>query len=399
MLEDQRNQAVDTNNITEQMRCEELLTKYLILEQVNRVWKQYIEFDTELKTLASLSSLKQVVFGSKLHVKVMDQLNNLERKIHEYLQADEFTAVLALPVEEVKDADLRSMYYNLLIQLQELRNQKQETDLNFTYQSIEAKYNDLIQQLKSSKFDNIPKEKQSLIDRVNKLIEKLERIKQPKAQLGGKKIPILKGTVSDNGKRGGVVGLPSFVKDNTLTENLKIEKVINEEPEDVLYELKAQIYANLQEMLSKMASFEEIITTQQIIQEYRILEEKLNTIGQGLTDAKLTQSSNEIQELQTQTMEFQEKVNASIASTQAGQLILNATEQLLKKIQAFLHQIEVHFNLLMQGQHSEEIKFTSIKVPLINTDIQINTPQISETVRIKQKKSHYQNETGNFSAN
>ena len=202
MLEDQRNQAVDTNNITEQMRCEELLTKYLILEQVNRVWKQYIEFDTELKTLALLLSLKQVVFGSKLHVKVMDQLNNLERKIHEYLQADEFTAVLALPVEEVKDADLRSMYYNLLIQLQELRNQKQETDLNFTYQSIEAKYNDLIQQLKSSKFDNIPKEKQSLIDRVNKLIEKLERIKQPKAQLGGKKIPILKGTVSDDGKRG-----------------------------------------------------------------------------------------------------------------------------------------------------------------------------------------------------
>ena len=105
-------------------------------------------------------------------------------------------------MEEVKDADLRSVYYNLLIQLQELRNQKQETDLNFTYQSIEAKYNDLIQQLKSSKFDNIPKEKQSLIDRVNKLIEKLERIKQPKAQLGGKKIPILKGTVSDDGKRG-----------------------------------------------------------------------------------------------------------------------------------------------------------------------------------------------------
>ena len=98
-------------------------------------------------------------------------------------------------------------------------------------------------------------------------------------------------------------------------------------------------------------------------------------------------------------MEFQEKVNASIASTQAGQLILNATEQLLKKIQAFLHQIEVHFNLLMQGQHSEEIKLTSIKVPLINTDIQINTPQISETVRIKQKKSHYQNETGHFLAN
>ena len=97
MLEDQRNQAVDTNNITEEMRCEELLTKYLILEQVNRVWKQYIEFDTELKTLALLLSLKQVVFGSKLHVKVMDQLNNLERKIHEYLQADEFTAVVPCP--------------------------------------------------------------------------------------------------------------------------------------------------------------------------------------------------------------------------------------------------------------------------------------------------------------
>ena len=50
--------------------------------------------------------------------------------------------------------------------------------------------------------------------------------------------------------------------------------MINEEPEDVLYELKAQIYANLQEMLSKMASFEEIITTQQIIQEYRIFWKK-----------------------------------------------------------------------------------------------------------------------------